>query len=379
MTVPIWHTFVFRTPGAHIWTAPSDVATVGFVGCWGGGGAGAAGSVAGGGHGGGGGGAAFRTFTPVPQQDYPLYVGAGGIPDTTQDGETSWFQSSSFCAAGGGQNATATAAGAPGGLLAGDFGYTGHAGGTATSTNGGFGGGAAGRYETNTQSHYAPAGGGWGGEPVWMSTPGQSGQPFGGGGGGGGPNSTVGGAGAPGGIVVRVRRHQTTAHGHLRSADGTRDNLIVWRGFDVLSVRRRYETNVRLTNQGNRANARFVFNVRPHQTTPHLQVYYAAEIDYDRQVVLISRFNGYLRQTVLEQPAAGIQLNTWYRWIVEVRPGFTAGTTRITTRVQDPVGSFDLTVGPVVVSNYAPSTGDPGFGADEAISEFAYLYVEEIV
>ena len=105
---------LYDQPGGYTWVCPAGVTSVSVV-CVGGGG---------GGYqqgfflsffinGGGGGTLAYKNnFAVVPGQGYDLYVGAGGAAKTDtgfpvgnatgNDGETSWFNNTSTCAAGGG-------------------------------------------------------------------------------------------------------------------------------------------------------------------------------------------------------------------------------------------------------------------------------------
>lgn len=154
-------------------------------------------------------------------------------------------------------------------------------------------------------------------------------------------------------------------------------NVAVWEGFDLLSVRRKYVTDVQMS-AGSRANAALVLNYRAHQTTAGLFVYYMVELDFTAQAFRVSRFNGVSAQTVLQQSVPGIALNSWYRLVAEVRPGPSNGTTSITavlTGIDDPV---TVTIGPLVVSNYYPSTGKPGLATDRAVSRFSFLRIEEL-
>lgn len=132
----------------------------------GGGGSGGNGGSDGAGGGGGGGYSAKNNFPATPGTSVPYSIGAGGIPEEGDGGDT-WFGStvyaSAFVAAKGGLNppggSTANKEGGAGGQASagiGDIKYTGARGRDqgASSTSGGGGGGAAG------PAGNAPVGGG---------------------------------------------------------------------------------------------------------------------------------------------------------------------------------------------------------------------------
>lgn len=155
-------------------------------------------------------------------------------------------------------------------------------------------------------------------------------------------------------------------------------NVSVWDGFDLTTVRRRYVTDVKLVSGGTKANAALVLNYREHATNAGLFVYYMVELDYDSQSFRVARFNGVTPQTVLQQAVPGIRKDRWYRLAADVTPGPTGGTTQIVATligIDDPV---TVTIGPLVVSNYYPSTGDSGVSSNLAVSRFSFFRVEEI-
>ncbi len=159
---------------------------------------------------------------------------------------------------------------------------------------------------------------------------------------------------------------------------GTR-NVSVWAGFDLTTVRRRYVADVKMLPGGSRSNAALVLNFKPHPSTAGLFVYHTVEIDFDAQAFRVARFNGVSFQTILQQSVPGIRRGVWYRLVAEVRPGPTGGTTQITASavgLSDPV---TVTVGPLVVSSYYPSTGTSGVGTNLALSRFAFFRVEELL
>lgn len=151
----------------------------------------------------------------------------------------------------------------------------------------------------------------------------------------------------------------------------------VWDGFDLTTVRRRYATDAMMT-PGLRANAHLVLNYRPHASTPGLFVYYLVEIDYTAQAFRVARFNGVTAQTVFQQAVPGIKTDEWYRLRADVEPGASNGTTKLTAVLEGVTDPVTVSIGPLVVSNYYPSTGRSGVGADRAVSRFSFFRVEEL-
>lgn len=174
----------FTTTGSHQWTCPIGVNVV-TVECWGGGGAGGGATGNSNSAGGGGAGGAYvkRVDYPVtPGVTYNLYVGAGGAGSTNNgdEGDASWFGSSSTILAVGGNGGSRSsssnngAAGAAAknsgnlGFTAGFSFYGGKGANGSSSSYGGGGGssagtGADGNGATNRNGASAVAGGGAGG------------------------------------------------------------------------------------------------------------------------------------------------------------------------------------------------------------------------
>lgn len=157
-------------------------------------------------------------------------------------------------------------------------------------------------------------------------------------------------------------------------------NVSVWEGFDDTTLRRRVTTAIKLLTgpSGAKHNGGVVINYRPHAFNAGQFVYYLAELDYDTQTFRISRFNGTTFQTAVETVVPSILLDSWYKVVVDVEPGVVPAQVKITARLlglDDPV--TDVTLGPLSVSNFVPSTGTFGFGSDRALSRFAYFQVEE--
>jgi hypothetical protein len=150
---------------------------------------------------------------------------------------------------------------------------------------------------------------------------------------------------------------------------------------DVTTVYRKATTEVMLAQgpTGAKRNAQLVVNYRPHTSIAGQFVYFAAEVDYDTQTFRLLRFNGTRFTTVAPASVTtpGIQLDKWYRIEAECLPGPTPGDVTIAIRLQsisDPGIDVSLSA---TVSNYQPSSGKFGVGTNRAISNFAYLKIEE--
>jgi hypothetical protein len=183
--------FIIR--GNFPWIAPyTGNYTVECQGPAGGGSQGQSSSAGGGG--GGSGSYALATFTATQGAAYILTVGGGGLNNTNSSGPTQ-FQTSSgtvICSAGGGSASSSSAGGAGGTATIGSTLISGNAGSATSGAVGGNGGAAVGAY--------ALSGGGQGGNGT-VGSPGYSpGQ--GGGGGSWTSQSTSGGWGGDGMVVI---------------------------------------------------------------------------------------------------------------------------------------------------------------------------------
>lgn len=150
---------------------------------------------------------------------------------------------------------------------------------------------------------------------------------------------------------------------------------------DVTTAYRKATTEVMLTQgpTGAKRNAHLVVNYRPHTSIVGQSVYFVAEVDYDTQTFRLLRFNGTTFTTIAPASVTtpGIQLDKWYRVSAECLPAAPAGDVTITIRLEsisDP--GIDVTLA-ATVSNYQPSSGKFGIGTNRAISNFAYLKIEE--
>jgi hypothetical protein len=183
-------TDILNTPGSGTWTVPAGVTTLISVECTGGGAAGGSGLGAGGG--GGGGGMAIASGVSVtPGHVYNIYVAfltsTGGV-----NGDVTWFNTSGYLQAAGG-NSTASGTGGAGGSGSGSAlttSFTGGSGANSVSPNGGGGGGAAGNTQNghngsgSTGATAVDYGGSGGNGSTTAGQPGSSGSSPGGGGGG---------------------------------------------------------------------------------------------------------------------------------------------------------------------------------------------------
>jgi fibronectin-binding autotransporter adhesin len=205
----------FSTTGATTWTAPPGNYTTITVECFGGGGSGGSRDAISGG-GGGGGGYSRSTITITPGNTYNLYVGNGGVRVNGgssnidgNNGEHSWFNTSTTIRANGGTkgNGAANGDGGAGATVGvGDVTYTGGTGGTTQACGADIsgGGGSSGYYTGNGSNSFCNGSvnseggkipdGYWGGDggegDPDMGANGEDGrQPGGGGGGGGEPHT----------------------------------------------------------------------------------------------------------------------------------------------------------------------------------------------
>lgn len=157
-------------------------------------------------------------------------------------------------------------------------------------------------------------------------------------------------------------------------------NLSNWEGFDVSTLARKTITDLKLMTGpiGAKHNGGLVLNYRAHASISGQFVYYLAEVDYDTQTFRISRFNGVSPQTAVQTDVPNIQLERWYRVTTTTLPGPGPGNVSVTARLQSVEDlSVDVTLGPLVVSNYAPSTGRNGLHSDRAVTRFSFFRVEE--
>lgn len=176
----------YTTSGTYSWTAPVGVTSVSVV-CVGGGGA-AIGAVNDYQWGGGGALAYANNITVIPGNSYAVVVGANGVLNGANGGDSSF--NSTSCKAGGGGTPTAIGTAGAGGTVIFGTGGSGGAGGTVIATsNTRAGGGGAGGYSGS---------GGAGGN---AGNAGASGAGGGGGGGGGFPPGSNSGGGGGVGIL----------------------------------------------------------------------------------------------------------------------------------------------------------------------------------
>lgn len=156
-------------------------------------------------------------------------------------------------------------------------------------------------------------------------------------------------------------------------------NIITWEGFDETTLERKLTTHFRMIEgpSGTRYNGGVVLNYRPHATVSGQFVYFLAEIEYETQTVRLSRFNGTSIQVIATFTQPGILLNTWYAvtcWIRQV--GSKVSIEVHFASLADV--SVDVTIGPVLVSNYTPSTGYFGLHANRALTEFSSFTLEAL-
>jgi hypothetical protein len=205
--------YAFSVPGASTFIVPEGVTCI-QVEAWGGGGGGST-ITNNNRRGGGGGGGAYAQsiLTVIPNTNYTVQVGQGGNASSV-GGSSTFSHANPVNAAGGSGGVNNNTGGGPGGTVAsssGDIRYAGGAGADGGGTWSGGGGGGAGStgigQDANNQT---PGGetalyGGEGGAGRNTNGNGYDGYNFGGGGSGarrGNTGTTVGGAGAPGQIII---------------------------------------------------------------------------------------------------------------------------------------------------------------------------------
>lgn len=156
-------------------------------------------------------------------------------------------------------------------------------------------------------------------------------------------------------------------------------NITVWEGFDVSTLERKCSVHFRLSEgpTGTRYNAGVVLNYRPHPSVSGQFVYYLAEVEYETQTFRLMRWNGTAMQTVATFTQPGIALETWYELECTVRQvGSKVSLEAVFRSLDDAL--IDVTIGPVLVSNYTPSTGYFGMHANRALTEFSSFVVEAL-
>ena len=167
----------------------------------------------------------------------------------------------------------------------------------------------------------------------------------------------------------------------LESENASMWNLIVWQGFDAGNLNRRTVTDLRLTvgPAGAKRNGGIVLNYKPHPTIVGLFVFYVIEIDYDTVSLRVKRFNGTEFNTVFTTFVPGITLNKWFRLITDVVAGVNPGETEISVQLRSiDDATVNTNIGPLTVTNYAPSIGYNGLYADRAITQFSFFFYDEI-
>lgn len=166
----------------------------------------------------------------------------------------------------------------------------------------------------------------------------------------------------------------------LESQSASMWNMVIWQGFDTGTLNRRTVTDFFITTgtTGAKHNASVVLNYKAHPTIDGLFVFYIIEVDYDNVSLRVRRFNGTEFNTVFTTFVPGITLNKWFRLIVDVIAGDNPGETKISAQLKSmDDGSVDTAIGPLVVTNYAPSVGYNGLYTDRAISRFSFFFYDE--
>lgn len=150
-------------------------------------------------------------------------------------------------------------------------------------------------------------------------------------------------------------------------------NLAIWDGDDVLNTDRVTTSDIKLTagTPGAKHNGGILLNYRPHLSVIGQFVWFAALLDYDTQEVKLIRFNGVAPVTLLAISSPGITLDAWYRVTTTVTP--VSGSTAILINIQGITNpGFIVTLGPISVSSYSPSSGKNGVISDRAQTYWSY-------
>lgn len=158
--------------------------------------------------------------------------------------------------------------------------------------------------------------------------------------------------------------------------DGASRHVSIWDGFDDTTLGRKVISDVKMMPgpTGSLHNAAVILNYRAHQTVANRFVYYSCEVDFDRQEFRVVRFNGTAFNVVVAVTVPGLLLETWYRIETTVVPSGTQ--VAITARLIGDSDPINITLGPLLVSNYSPSTGRNGLGANRAVARFAFFRQE---
>lgn len=161
-------------------------------------------------------------------------------------------------------------------------------------------------------------------------------------------------------------------------------NISLWEGFDESTLGRKFVTHFRMMPApvGGKHNAAVVINYREREVGSGQYVYYLAEMHYDTQELRITRFNGTSFQVAVAYNVYGVQLNKWYE--MEVATALPSGplsnNVAITVRLRSLEDeSIDVTIGPLVVSNFLPSNGYFGLHTYRALTRFSCIQLLENV
>ena len=106
--------------------------------------------------------------------------------------------------------------------------------------------------------------------------------------------------------------------------------------------------------------------------------YFLAEIDYEAQVLRISRSNGTVVLEVASVAVPSLAVDHWYRLIASVRPSLPNGHTQIDVElVSVTVPTVQATLS-TITTLYVPSVGRLGLHANRAIAYFSYVQISAL-
>jgi hypothetical protein len=162
--------------------------------------------------------------------------------------------------------------------------------------------------------------------------------------------------------------------------DENNRNLTVWDGFDDSALNRKVTTDLKLSlgPTGAQHNGGLVLNFRPDLSLLGAFEYFLAQIDWDRQVFELVRFNGNaFVPTTSFAFLPGLKMDTWYRITATIVPA-TATNVAITVKLDSlEDSSLSVVLGPITTSLYLPDTGLMGIHANRSLTRFSWFEIKE--
>jgi hypothetical protein len=144
-------------------------------------------------------------------------------------------------------------------------------------------------------------------------------------------------------------------------------NVSVWEGFDISTLFRQYTVQVQLVEvfDGEKRGG-VVINYRPHRTVSNHYVFYFVALEEGR--LSLYRYNGDRFNLMAFSPAT-VDWDTWYEitvqtWVSENHEVMLSAT-----------GS-DGSLGPILLTEFMPDTGNCGVGSYGGKARFAKFQVD---